>query len=348
MSRADDVSDMKKEDGMRKQLLLRYLVYYKKEILCVLFFSLLTSVMTVACSTIMNNVIAETLNGNGSGLWVALILLCCIAIVWVFFVYAQRFSSGKLGIYLTRRLRQDITEKLMAVRYECFVEQESGTFINQLNDDIRDTADYIDKLLSSILSNGIIIIVIAVYLSTVDWKLMLASILWIPIATLIFRGILKKISTLSWEKKRRQDKLTNIIQESFASTETEKSFNLQERNLEIANNWIEKILAVDLQQQKQESSENIIKDISFEIKRGERVAFVGGSGSGKTTLINLILGLYPIEYGNYNLYEIPFSDINLEDARKCFSIVSQETFLFPDTIEENLRYGNRNAAHWLR
>lgn len=54
-------------------------------------------------------------------------------------------------------------------------------------------------------------------------------------------------------KKRRQDKLTNIIQESFASTETEKSFNLQERNLKIANNSIDKILAVDLKQQKQES-----------------------------------------------------------------------------------------------
>ncbi|MDE5588983.1 MAG: ABC transporter ATP-binding protein/permease, partial [Acetatifactor sp.] len=314
---------------------------------------------------------------------------------------------------------------------------------------IKDTADYIDKLLSSVLSNGIIIIVIAAYLSTVDWKLLLVSMLWIPVATLIFRVFLKKISSLSWEKKGRQDKLTNIIQESFASTETEKSFNLQERNLKNAKNAIDRILAVDLKQQKQESfitpfsfviqslpvllccifaaylafhgslavedfvsfivllgfisqpltnftsvlvdlrkagvgverlkilldmpeetyggenipnresvtavsfqnvsfaysgSENTIKNVSFDIKKGERVAFVGSSGSGKTTLINLILGLYPIENGDYNLYGTPFSKINPEDARKCFSIVSQETFLFPDTIEENLRYGNRNAA----
>lgn len=434
---------------MKKQLLLRYLICYKWEIVCVLFFSLLSSVMTVACSTIMNNIIAETLNGKGSNLWAAFALLCCIAIVWVVFVYAQRFTSGKLGIYLTQKLRQDVTEKLMAVRYDCFMEQESGTLLNRLNDDIRDTADYIDKLLSSVLSNGIIIIVIAAYLSTVDWKLLLVSMLWIPIATLIFRVFLKKISSLSWEKKHRQDKLTSIIQESFASTETEKSFNLQERNLKIANNTIDKILAVDLKQQKQESfitpfsfviqslpvllccifasflafhdslavedfvsfivllgfisqpltsftsvlvdlrkagvgverlnillnmpeeicsgenipnreegtiisfrnvsfaysgSENIIQNVSFDIKRGERVAFVGGSGSGKTTLINLILGLYPIENGDYYLYDIPFSKINLEDARKYFSIVSQETFLFPDTIEENLRYGNKDAS----
>ncbi|MDE6518463.1 MAG: ABC transporter ATP-binding protein/permease [Acetatifactor sp.] len=434
---------------MKKQLLLRYLICCKREILCVLFFSLLSSVMTVACSKIMNNVIGETLNGNGNDLWIALVLLCCIAIVWVAFVYVQRFSSGKLGICLTQKLRQDVTEKLMAVWYDCFVEQESGTFLNRLNDDIRDTADYIDKLLSSILSNGIIIVVIAAYLITVDWKLLFASMLWIPIATLIFRFFLKKISSLTWEKKRRQDQLTNIIQESFASTETEKSFNLQERNLEIANNSIDRILAVDLKQQRQEAfitpfsfviqslptllccifaaylsfhgslavedfvsfivllgfisqpltnftsvlvdlrkagvgverlsillnmpeetgggesipkrkagtiisfqnvsfaysgSENTIKKVSFDIKRGERVAFVGGSGSGKTTLINLILGLYPIENGSYYLYDIPFANIHLEEARKYFSIVSQETFLFPDTIEENLRYGNRNAT----
>ncbi|MDE6168945.1 MAG: ABC transporter ATP-binding protein [Acetatifactor sp.] len=248
---------------MKKQLLLRYLICYKREILLVLFFSLLSSVMTVTCSTIMNNVIAETLNGNGGNLWTALGVLCCIALVWVVFVYAQRFTSGKLGICLTQRLRQDVTEKLMAVRYDCFVEQESGTFLNRLNDDIRDTADYIDKLLSSVLSNGIIIIVIAVYLSTVDWKLLLASILWIPAATLIFRVFLKKISSLSWEKKRRQDKLTNIIQESFASTETEKSFNLQERNLNIANHSIDKILAVDLKQQRQEA---FITPFSFVIQ----------------------------------------------------------------------------------
>lgn len=148
----------------------------------------------------MNNVIAETLNGNVSNLWTALVLLCCIAIVWVIFIYAQRYTSGKLGIHLTQKLRQDVTEKLMAVRYDCFIEQESSTFLNRLNDDIRDTADYIDKLLSSVLSNGIIIVVISAYLVTVDWKLLLASMLWIPAATLIFRVFLKKISSLSWEK----------------------------------------------------------------------------------------------------------------------------------------------------
>lgn len=88
----------------------------------------------------------------------------------------------------------------------------------------------------------------------------------------------------------------------------------------------------------------VLKQISFEIKRGERVAFVGSSGGGKSTLIMLILGLYPVREGTYLLYGNSFSALDLKEARKCFSIVAQEPFLFPDTIAENLRYGNPDAS----
>lgn len=88
----------------------------------------------------------------------------------------------------------------------------------------------------------------------------------------------------------------------------------------------------------------ILNNLAFELKKGERIAFVGGSGSGKTTLMNLILGLFEPQKGNYFLYGTPVSDLDIKLVRGCFSIVSQETFLFPDTIEQNLLYGNRSAT----
>ncbi|NNJ31736.1 ABC transporter ATP-binding protein [Lacrimispora defluvii] len=88
----------------------------------------------------------------------------------------------------------------------------------------------------------------------------------------------------------------------------------------------------------------ILNNLSFELKKGERIAFVGGSGSGKTTLMNLILGLFEPQKGNYFLYGTQVSDLDIKLVRGCFSIVSQETFLFPDTIEQNLLYGNRSAT----
>lgn len=185
---------------MKKIMLLKYSICYKKEIVIVLFYSLLSSIMTVICSKVMNRVIESTLSGKEDGFGINLCLLCCIAAIWIAFIYLQKAYSGKLSIYFAQRLRQDITEKIMKVQYDCFMNQESGTLLNQLNSDINDTAIYIDKLLSSILSNGIVIIVISAYLSTINWQLLLISMLWIPITTLIFRAFLIKISSLSWGK----------------------------------------------------------------------------------------------------------------------------------------------------
>ncbi|MBE5979613.1 MAG: ABC transporter ATP-binding protein [Paenibacillaceae bacterium] len=88
----------------------------------------------------------------------------------------------------------------------------------------------------------------------------------------------------------------------------------------------------------------ILNNLTFELKKGERIAFVGGSGSGKTTLMNLILGLFEPEKGNYFLYGTQVTDLDIKLVRGCFSIVSQETFLFPDTIEQNLLYGKSSAT----
>ncbi|MFW6679759.1 ABC transporter ATP-binding protein [Lacrimispora sp. AGF001] len=88
----------------------------------------------------------------------------------------------------------------------------------------------------------------------------------------------------------------------------------------------------------------ILNNLTFELKKGERIAFVGGSGSGKTTLMNLILGLFEPQKGNYFLYGTQVIALDMKLVRGCFSIVSQETFLFPDTIEQNLLYGNRSAT----
>jgi ABC-type multidrug transport system fused ATPase/permease subunit len=88
----------------------------------------------------------------------------------------------------------------------------------------------------------------------------------------------------------------------------------------------------------------ILNNLTFELKKGERIAFVGGSGSGKTTLMNLILGLFEPQKGNDFLYGTQVTALDMKLVRGCFSIVSQETFLFPDTIEQNLLYGNRSAT----
>ena len=83
----------------------------------------------------------------------------------------------------------------------------------------------------------------------------------------------------------------------------------------------------------------VLQNLNLKIKKGQKIALVGLSGSGKSTLINLLLGLYPIEQGRILIDGIPIDQIKLRELRKLFGLVSQDVFLFHDTIRANLTVG---------
>jgi ATP-binding cassette, subfamily B, bacterial MsbA len=87
-----------------------------------------------------------------------------------------------------------------------------------------------------------------------------------------------------------------------------------------------------------------LSDISFVVKRGQCVALVGPSGSGKTSLINLIPRLYEVSEGRITLDSIDIRDIVCNDLRDLISFVTQDIFLFNDSIYENIRFGRPGAS----
>jgi ATP-binding cassette subfamily B protein len=94
----------------------------------------------------------------------------------------------------------------------------------------------------------------------------------------------------------------------------------------------------------QSASANAVNGISFEIKTGETIAFVGPSGAGKTTLIKLLVGLYRPVSGTIKYNNIPEQDIDTNELRKQIGFVSQDTQLFSGTIKENLLFVNPDAT----
>ena len=88
----------------------------------------------------------------------------------------------------------------------------------------------------------------------------------------------------------------------------------------------------------------ILKDISFEIQHGEKIAIVGATGSGKTTLINILSKLYPFQKGSITLDGIPLEEIEEHSLRKLVGVVMQDVFLFSGTIKENLAFGNPEVS----
>lgn len=87
----------------------------------------------------------------------------------------------------------------------------------------------------------------------------------------------------------------------------------------------------------------VLKDVSFTVKRGEKVAIVGASGSGKSTIQKLMIGHYESYGGSIKIFGREFHDWNPYKLRDYISTVTQDVYLFCDTIKENIRYGNLSA-----
>ena len=92
------------------------------------------------------------------------------------------------------------------------------------------------------------------------------------------------------------------------------------------------------------AKQKAIDGISFQVKRGETIAFVGPSGSGKTTLMKLLVGLYRPQEGKILYNGLDENEIDFEDLRKQIGFVTQDTQLFSGTIKENLLFVNPNAS----
>jgi len=84
----------------------------------------------------------------------------------------------------------------------------------------------------------------------------------------------------------------------------------------------------------------VLKDITFKIKPGEKIALVGHTGSGKTSIVNLMLGMYPYQKGEIRIDGKPLSSYALHDIRANIGIVQQDVFIFSGNIRDNIALNN--------
>jgi len=88
----------------------------------------------------------------------------------------------------------------------------------------------------------------------------------------------------------------------------------------------------------------VLREISFAVERGEFVAFVGSSGAGKSTIVSLLTRMYEPDSGEIHANDIPIADFDLEEWREGLSVVRQSPFVFNDTLRYNVTIANHNAS----
>ena len=91
-------------------------------------------------------------------------------------------------------------------------------------------------------------------------------------------------------------------------------------------------------------NEKIIKNLSFTVKKGQKIAIIGETGAGKTTIVKLLMRFYDIDSGEIKIDGVNIEEYDKHSLRSLIGMVLQDSWLFSDTIANNIRYGNLDAS----
>lgn len=91
-------------------------------------------------------------------------------------------------------------------------------------------------------------------------------------------------------------------------------------------------------------NKQVLFDFNLDVTPGQKIALVGATGSGKTTVVNLLTRFYPVDSGEILIDGVNIMDLNRDELRRNIAIVLQDTVLFSDTIEKNIKYANHEAS----
>lgn len=207
--------------------------------------------------------------------------------------------------------------------------------------------DYLDKQMDLVKTN-------ALFMPTITFLIGLSTILTIYIGGLLSFDAQNNISSgkivefifyvnmLTWPFAS-VGWVTSLIQRAAASQERINEFLKEPPEVVNPNekpfDFNGKIVFKNVSYTFPSSGIHAIKNLSFEVNKGETLAVLGRTGSGKSTIINLVMRQFDPQSGSIEIDDQPITEINIGDFRKQTGIVPQDVFLFSDSIKDNVAFG---------
>ena len=420
---------------------------------------IIISILLIAVVAISSSFYPLTINwsfklieeGNGKYLFIVMLIVPFIALLRGLSNYLQILLVNKTALNIVGDLQKKIYEKIIQSNIEIIEDNGAGNLISRLSNDTTLILQALERLMNSLLKDGLTALALLITMIYLDWKLAIVICLLLPVVALPIYKIGKKVNNISKGAQIQIGKFTNLLNQSFQNIQTIKSFQLENREIQNTNQEIEKrifnlykltkyraimspiievlagifigllltfagyqilegnstlgqltafitallmisdpirristlnsvyqegLAAVErvyglysncnIIEDKPDSlnfpvdynllkfdnisfkykadQRNVLNNITFAIKEGTRNYIIGESGAGKSTIFKLLIRLHEAKSGEIKFGDTEIQDIQIKSLRSCVSVVSQNTFIFNDTLKNNINLEKNESS----
>ena len=436
---------MKKEKSIFLKI-MSYVMPYKYLLLLRIFFTILNSLAGLLSNYGASLVVKSETNRSLDILYLGIALLM-ICLVWEgIATIISAILMSRISFRSIRNIKNILIQRFQRLPQKFYDKNHSGDLSSRMTNDLSVLQYFISDRLTIYIYYPARFIIAVIFMLFINWQLLLASCIIIPISIYLPKLIAQRIEAESSKLQEGMGKVTSFIQDALSGIEVVKAFNLQKaledsfieannkalendkklnqlrsithifyhiarlgpnmactifgtylaitgklelyqltffvfsidylaqpianfpymmeawKRTEGASKRILELLDSPLEHHGEEKSanfiekpvivqnlsfsygtENVLDDINFTSEQGQITAFVGPSGCGKSTLFKILCGFYDDYKGSMRLLGHEIKDWNLQELRKYISFVSQDAFLFPTTIYENIAMGKQGA-----
>ncbi len=390
-------------------------------------------------------------NGNGEYLFIVMLIVPIIALIRGLSNYLQILLVNKTALNIVGDFQKKIYEKIIKSNIEIIEDNGAGNLISRLSNDTTLILQALESLLNRLLKDGLTALVLLITMIYLDWKLAIVICFLVPFIAFPIYKIGKKVNNISKGAQIQIGHFTNLLNQSFQNIQTIKSFQLENREIQHADQEIERrinnlyrlrkyraimnpiieVLAgifiglllafagyqilegnsslgqltafitallmisdpirristlnsiyqeglaaverayglyndcniiedkpnsvnfpIDYNLLKFENvsfkyksdQRNVLNNITFAIKEGTRNYIIGESGAGKSTIFKLLIRLHEAKSGEIKFGDTEIQDIQIKSLRSCISVVSQNTFIFNDTLKNNINLKKNESS----
>lgn len=299
---------------------------------------MLDTIMAIACGALLFYI-------NITLFFITLVIILIYAFIMFLFrkpIKAVNHELMEQDAQVTSYLKESIEgiETVKAYQYEKHIKGKAGKLYERLADiGIKGSFIYNfqDSVISLVTSVGVVVLLwVGTYLC-IENTISIADLFVFyyligyfldPVSNLI--NLQPELQTAMVAAERLNDILDTEIEQKDSDKEQLNSAcgDIKIRNLDFRYG----------------NRELVLKNVNMDFPKGKKIAIVGESGCGKTTLAKLLLSLYQPEYGKVMIEGKNLSEFSVASVRKHIAYISQDIFLFADTIYNNLRLGNEDAT----